>query len=114
MKLLALTTLVLLPLGISAATHPAYDERVNVVEIHYAARRFGPENVDVHIGVPLTLRIVNDSRERIEFESFKLRREKVVEAGATLVLHLPPLKAGIYDFFDDFHADVPEGQIRAN
>ncbi len=78
--------------------------------VHY---RFTPQKVAAPAGVPLVLRVVNDSAERIEFESFKLNREKVVEAGQTLVLHLPALKPGAFDFYDDFHSDVPEGQILA-
>ena len=60
---------------------------------------------------PLLLTVVNSSRERIEFESFKLNREKVVGPGETVTVHLPPLHAGTYDFFDDFHPDVPEGSF---
>ncbi len=83
------------------------------VEIHFKDHRFTPQKVAAPAGVPLVLRVVNDSAERIEFESFKLNREKVVEAGQTLVLHLPALKPGAFDFYDDFHSDVPEGQILA-
>ena len=84
-----------------------------IFEIHYSGRRFDPAKLEVPANRPIELRVVNDSAERIEFESFKLHREKVVEAGKTLVLHLPALKPGTYDFFDDFHSDVPEGQISA-
>jgi len=83
------------------------------LEIHFKGHRFTPLKVAVPAGVPLVLKVVNDSAERIEFESFKLNREKVVEAGQTLVLHLPALKPGAFDFFDDFHSDVPEGEILA-
>lgn len=83
----------------------------NKVEIHYSNRHFEPTKISVAADKEITIRVINNSGERIEFESFRLHREKVVEAGATLVLHLPPLKPGTYDFFDDFHEDVPEGQL---
>lgn len=72
-----------------------------------------PQKLVVPAGQPVVLTVVNSSRERIEFESFKLNREKVVGPGETVTVHLPPLRAGTYDFFDDFHSDVPEGSILA-
>ncbi|MGH7880856.1 MAG: cupredoxin domain-containing protein, partial [Candidatus Binataceae bacterium] len=48
-----------------------------------------------------------------EFESFKLNREKAISPGETMIVHLPALSAGSYDFYDDFHQDVPEGSIVA-
>lgn len=85
----------------------------NTVEIHFRDKHFSPQNVVVEAGKPVVLRVVNDSPERIEFESFKLHREIVVSAGDTLVIHLSKLKPGKYDFFDDFDEDVPDGQILA-
>jgi hypothetical protein len=38
-----------------------------------------------------------------EFESFELRREKVVVAGQEITLYIGPLKPGSYEFFDDFN-----------
>jgi 5,10-methenyltetrahydromethanopterin hydrogenase len=57
---------------------------------------------------------VNSSRETIEFESFSLNREEAVEPGESIMVRLPALRPGKYDFFDDFHQDVPEGAIIAN
>lgn len=84
-----------------------------LAEIRFVQHRFIPLKVEVPAGMPLAIRVVNASTERIEFESFKLNREKVVEPGKTVTVNLPPLKAGRYDFYDDFHADVPEGEIVA-
>ena len=33
--------------------------------------------------------------------------------GETIIVHLPALSPGTYDFYDDFHQDVPEGTIVA-
>ncbi len=84
-----------------------------VFEIHFAAHGFLPLHLAIPAGKRVRLKVVNSSPERIEFESFKLNREKVVGPGETVIVDLPPLKAGTYDFFDDFHADVPEGEIVA-
>jgi len=82
-------------------------------EIRFESHHFSPQTLEVPANTPLQVRVVNSSRERIEFESFSLNREKVVEPGGSVTLKLPALRAGTYDFFDDFHQDVPEGAIVA-
>ena len=82
-------------------------------ELRFENYRFTPQRLDVPAGQPLTIKVVNASKEPIEFESFKLNREKVVEPGETITVHLPALSPGSYDFYDDFHKDVPEGSIIA-
>ena len=106
-------TLLIVSLFINNPVVRAEDKPSESIEINYVQRRFSPEMINVSAGVPLTVKVVNGSKERIEFESFKLNREKVVEPGQTLVVRLPALRPGSYDFFDDFHADVPEGAIVA-
>jgi hypothetical protein len=49
-----------------------------VVELRFENRRFIPQTITVPANQSLTLRITNASKEPIEFESFKLNREKVV------------------------------------
>ena len=82
-------------------------------EIRFSDHHFTPQTLVVPAGQPLVLTVVNSSHERIEFESFKLNREKVVGPGETIKVRLPALPAGTYDFFDDFHPDVAEGEIVA-
>jgi plastocyanin len=82
-------------------------------EIRFENHKFAPRTLTVPSGQKLTIKVVNASKETIEFESFKLNREKVVTPGETITVHLPELSAGAYDFYDDFHQDVPEGSIVA-
>ena len=82
-------------------------------EIHFENHRFTPQNLSVPAGQKLTIKVTNASNETIEFESFKLNREKVVTPGETITVHLPELSPGTYDFYDDFHQDVPQGTIVA-
>lgn len=82
-------------------------------EIRFENHKFTPQTLSVPCGQKLIIRVVNASQETIEFESFKLNREKVVTPGQTISVHLPELSAGAYDFYDDFHQDVPEGSIVA-
>jgi hypothetical protein len=82
-------------------------------EIRFENHKFTPQTLSVPRGQKLTIKLVNASQETIEFESFKLNREKVVSPGQTITVHLPELSAGAYDFYDDFHQDVPQGSIVA-
>jgi hypothetical protein len=84
-----------------------------ILEIRFESHRFSPLSLVVPAGTPLQVRVINLSQERIEFESFSLNREKIVNPGESVTLKLPALRAGSYDFFDDFHPDVPEGRIVA-
>ena len=84
-----------------------------VIELRFENHSFTPQTITVPANQSLTLRITNASKEPIEFESFKLNREKVVGPGETVVVRLPALRPGSYDFYDDFHQDVPAGSIIA-
>jgi hypothetical protein len=97
----------------SAVCLIAKDAPEQIFEIRYENHRFMPRSLVVPAGCQVRIKVVNLSAERIEFESFKLNREKVIEPGKEVTVDLPPLKAGNYDFYDDFHADVPEGEIVA-
>ena len=70
-SLIALVT-VLFPAGARA------DD--TVIELRFENRSFTPQTITVPANQALTIRITNASKEPIEFESFKLNREKVVGA----------------------------------
>ncbi|MGH7001836.1 MAG: cupredoxin domain-containing protein [Stellaceae bacterium] len=82
-------------------------------EVRLLDHHFVPQNLVVTANQPLVVTVINSSSETIEFESFKLNREKAISPGETMIVHLPALSAGSYDFYDDFHQDVPEGSIVA-
>lgn len=104
-----LPPLVLLALLSLAALSHAQDTQ----EIRFENHKFTPQTLNVPSGQRLIIKVTNASTETIEFESFKLNREKVVTPGETITVHLPELSPGSYDFYDDFHQDVPEGAIIA-
>ncbi len=83
------------------------------LEIRFENHQFKPLTLTVPTGQPLTIKVINASAETIEFESFKLNREKAISPGESIIVRLPALSAGSYDFYDDFHQDVPEGSITA-
>jgi heme/copper-type cytochrome/quinol oxidase subunit 2 len=83
------------------------------IEIQFKDHRFSPQTLTVPASRPIVLKVTNASNEAIEFESFKLNREIAMTPGQTVTVRLPALSPGSYDFYDDFHQDVPEGSIVA-
>jgi len=73
--------------------------------------RFTPQQLQVSANQPFQVRVVSAEKTPIEFESFELRRERVVRPGETIIVNMPPLGPGTYKFFDDFHRDTPQGAI---
>ena len=85
----------------------------SVVELRYENHRFAPQTISVPANRPFRIKVINASKETIEFESFKLNRERVIGPGETIIVNVPALSPGSCDFYDDFHQDVPEGVIIA-
>jgi len=106
-KILIASTL-LLPLifaALAIADEPA--------PIDFQNHHFTPQVLNVPAGQPFQLKVTNSSNETIEFESFKLNRETAMTPGQSIIVRLPALSPGSYDFYDDFHQDVPQGSIVA-
>jgi hypothetical protein len=100
--------LLLIASGLAAA-----ETQDSVSDIRFENHHFAPLMLTVPASQPLQIKVINSSTETIEFESFKLHRENAIEPGETITVHLPALTPGTYDFYDDFHQDVPEGTIVA-
>jgi hypothetical protein len=105
--------LIFIALTASVEGAPLSNNPEKIPEIDFSDHHFSPQTLVVPAGRPLQIKVVNSSREKIEFESFSLNREKIIEPGASITVRLPALRAGRYDFFDDFHNDAPEGVIVA-
>ena len=92
---------------------PSFTAAADSSEICFQNHQFTPHSLTVPAGHAMTIKVVNASNETIEFESFKLNRERALLPGESITVGLPALSAGNYDFYDDFHQDVPEGSIVA-
>ncbi len=66
-------------------------------------RAFSPAELQVPAGQKIELHVKNADAAASEFESETLHREKVVPAGKEVVVYVGPLRAGTYEFFDDFN-----------
>lgn len=104
--LFAAGCLSLLAAGFAAAATP-------ILQIRFDGHQFTPQTLAVPAHRPLVIKVINASRETIEFESFKLNREVALTPGETVEVRLPALRPGRYDFYDDFHDSVPKGYFLA-
>jgi plastocyanin len=66
-------------------------------------RAFEPAELQVPAGQKIELHVRNADAAASEFESSELHREKVVPPGQEVVVFIGPLRAGSYEFFDDFN-----------
>jgi heme/copper-type cytochrome/quinol oxidase subunit 2 len=74
---------------------------------------FTPSTIFVPVDTKIKITLRNSGSTAAEFESFALRKEKVLAPGAQSFIVIAPLKAGQYVFFDDFHIDMRQGVIVA-
>jgi plastocyanin len=107
------STLTAAALSLTLLCSPSFAAATDPTEIRFENHQFNPQTLTVTAGQALSIKVINASNETIEFESFKLNREKAVSPGESVTVGLPALSSGSYDFYDDFHQDVPEGSIVA-
>lgn len=72
-----------------------------------------PLQLEVPANTRIRLEITNSGSSPVEFESVQLKKEKVIAGGNSSVMVIRNLDPGSYDFFDDFHLDMPHATIIA-
>jgi len=92
-------------LGTAGASIALADDRPEIA-VTFLGDRFEPADVSVPAGVKFLLRVENKSTMAMEWESAALQREKIVVAGKSAQILIGPLRAGSYEFLDDFHRTV--------
>ena len=97
--------LLLLPLNLSANT----EEYKIVISEH----KFIPDKLIVPAGKKIKLLIYNNDDEAEEFESFDLKREKIIPSNCNITVKINPLEPGEYKFFGEFHMKTAQGIIIA-
>ncbi len=92
----------LVALALAAAGAPALAQNA-VVHITVKNHRFEPSEPRAPANRPITIRVRNLDSIAMEFESVRLRVEKVVAPNTEGVINVRALSPGRYEFFDDFH-----------
>jgi plastocyanin len=100
--------------ALAAVAAPARaDAPDDPIEVHIRDNRFVPDVIEVPADTKVRLLVINDGAEAEEFESYELNREKVIRPGSKVTIFLPPLKAGEYPFFGEFHPETARGKVVA-
>jgi hypothetical protein len=81
------------------------------IDIDIRNHRFEPSVFDAPVGRRLKLVIHNKDDTIEEFESFDLKREKIVPANGQVNIILAPLEEGRYEFFGDFNQETARGVL---
>ena len=101
-----ITKNVIAVLVLAAACLPANAQQAASVTVSVKNHRFQPAEIQAPAKVPIELRIKNLDPTPMEFESVRLRVEKVVSGNSEGIIRLRPLEPGRYNFFDDFHQET--------
>ena len=75
--------------------------------------KFSPEELRVPTGKKVKLIIKNEDATPEEFESYSLKREKVVGGNSQITVFVGPLKAGSYEYVGEFNSKTAKGRIVA-
>jgi hypothetical protein len=87
----------------------AYEQYIIIIKDH----QFIPNEITIPSNIKVKLIIENQDDEVEEFESFDLRREKIVPANSSITIKIGPLEEGKYKFFGDFHSKTAQGVVIA-
>jgi|SRR5882757_6262147 len=82
---------------------PSQAQQATEIQLTYSKGQFQPSQVSAPADKPLVFRVKNLDAKAMEFESKSLRVEKVVAANSEGVINVRALKAGRYEFYDDFN-----------
>jgi hypothetical protein len=80
-------------------------------EIVIREHKFVPKIIEVPADKKIKLIVRNEDDSAEEFESFDLKREKIVPGKSSIVINLGQLKRGEYSFFGEFHHKTAQGKL---
>ncbi len=97
-------------LAIAAAPSRADDDSS---QLRFTRGTVEPARLTIPANTPVKLQVSNAGDAAVEFESFELHRERVVQPGQTITVIIPRLAPGTYQFVDDFSHGATTGEIVA-
>ena len=106
MSRLVAALFITLSLGAFAAGEPEF---ALAIENH----KFTPDRIEVPVGKKVKLIVENKDATPEEFESEKLKIEKVIPGKSKATIFVGPLKAGEYAFIGEFNQKTAKGVIVA-
>ena len=103
----AIASLGLLAMLVAPAARAADDSS----QLRFHSGAVEPASLALPANTPTKLQVTNSGDAAVEFESFELHRERVVQPGQTITVYIPALPPGTYPFFDDFSHGAVKGEI---
>jgi hypothetical protein len=110
-RLPLLAALPILAVAIAAPLAAARAEPATEIQLSYKDKTFSPAEVSAPANTAIVFNVKNLSGAAMEFESKKLKAEKVIAAGSEAVINVRPQKPGRYVFVDEFNEDVAKGTL---
>lgn len=91
----------------------AFAAEPKTYEITIKDHLFEPAELKIPANEPAILKVKNLDSTPEEFESHKLKLEKVIAGNSEATLRVRPLAPGSYKFFGEFNEDTAQGVIIA-
>jgi len=104
-------TTAIVSLALFAALNPTAARAADDSSLRFDAGNVEPASLTLPANTPVKLKVTNAGNAAVEFESFELHRERVVQPGQTITVYIPALPVGTYPFFDDFSHGAVKGEI---
>lgn len=82
-------------------------------EIVIRNHRFEPSTLEIPAGQKVKLIVRNLDAAPEEFESYELRREKIIPGKSKTIIYVGPLRPGEYRFFGEFNPKTAQGLLIA-
>jgi len=101
-----IASLAILALFVAPSAHAADDS-----SLRFHGGAVEPASLTLPANTPIKLLVTNSGDTAVEFESFELHRERVVQPGQTITVYIPALAPGTYSFIDDFSNGAVKGEI---
>lgn len=92
-------------LTLSMSVGPASAEELKTYDLELKDGVVTPNRLEVEAGTTFKIVIRNAGTKPAEFESLRLRKEKVLGPGVTSFVVIRRLSPGTYEFYDEFSID---------
>ncbi len=93
------TSLVLLSATLLCAAPSFAEDYVITIKNH----AFSPKDLVIPAGQKVKVLVKNEDSTPAEFESYELKREKIIGGNSQAIVFIGPLDAGTYGYFEEFH-----------
>ena len=100
-----MTCLLGVALVASGVFKPAFASELKTYDMELKDGVVTPNRLEVEAGTTFKIVLRNTGTKPAEFESLRLRKEKVLGPGVTSFVVIRRLSPGTYEFYDEFNID---------